>query len=255
MISLKSKEEIQALREGGAILARTLSLVAKAIKPGVSTWELNEMAEAYIAENGARPSFKGYAVSWAPMPFPSALCVSVNDEVVHGIPNKNRILQEGDIVGIDCGLEYKKMFTDMAVTVPVGKIDSKTQKLVDVTLEALMKGIKTIKPNSKLNLIGQEVEKHVKQNGFSVVRQLVGHGVGYAPHEAPEIPNYNEPRDKNILKPGMVLAIEPMVNMGNWPVETLDDGWTVVTADGSLSAHFEHTVVVTEKGYEIVTKI
>ena len=243
------------MREGGKILALVLDQVIKNIKAGVTTEELNEFAERLISDYGARPSFKGYQASWSGTPFPSALCVSVNNEVVHGLPIPSRTLYEGDIVGIDCGLEYKGMYTDMAKTVGVGKISAQAKKLIKVTEECLLLGIKEAHAGRVLSDIGQVISAHAESHGFSVVRQLVGHGVGFSAHEEPQIPNYFEPRSSKIkIEPGMTLAIEPMINVGDFLVETLDDGWTIVTADGSLSAHFEHTIAVTEKGSEIMTK-
>jgi methionyl aminopeptidase len=232
-----------------------LDQVIKNISPGAKTDELNELAERLIGEYGARPSFKGYQASWSGTPFPSALCVSVNNEVVHGLPIPSRTLAEGDIVGLDCGLEYKGLYTDMARTVGVGKISAQAKKLMKVTEECLMLGIKQVKAGNYLSDIGQAISEHAKKNGFSVVKQLVGHGVGFSAHEEPQIPNYPEPHAAKIkIEPGMTLAIEPMINIGDYLVETLSDGWTIVTADGSLSAHFEHTIAVTEKGVEIITK-
>jgi methionyl aminopeptidase len=255
MIKLKNKQQIKIMREGGKILALVLDQVIKSISPGAKTEELNELAERLIGEYGARPSFKGYQASWSGTPFPSALCVSVNNEVVHGLPIPSRTLAEGDIVGLDCGLEYKGLYTDMARTVGVGKISAQAKKLIKVTEECLMLGIKQAKAGNYLLDIGQAISEHAKKNGFSVVKQLVGHGVGFSAHEEPQIPNYPEPHAAKIkIEPGMTLAIEPMINLGDYLVETLDDGWTIVTADGSLSAHFEHTIAVTEKGVEIITK-
>jgi len=254
MIKLKNQEQIELLRQGGKILAQVLAAVKKQIQPGVNTRELNEFAERLISDYGAKPSFKGYQASWAPSPFPSALCVSINEEVVHGLPIPNRVLYDGDIVGIDCGLEYQGLFTDMAITVGVGKVSAAASKLMQVTKECLSLAIKQVKNGRPLSAIGQAIQKHAEKNNLAVVRQLVGHGVGFAAHEDPQIPNYDEPRAaKIIMQTGMVLAIEPMITAGDWPVETLPDGWTIVTKDGSLAAHFEHTVAVTDKGAEILT--
>lgn len=255
MIKIKNKEQIEILRRGGKILAQVLDAVKNQIKPGINTQELNEFAERLISNYRAKPSFKGYEASWAASPFPSALCVSVNEEVVHGLPIPNRVFYEGDIVGIDCGLEYQGLFTDAAITVGVGKISSEAQKLINVTQECLSLAIKQVKSGRPLSVIGQAVQSHAEKNGLAVVRQLVGHGVGFSAHEDPQIPNYEEARAaKIIMQPGMVLAIEPMIVAGDWPVETRADGWTIATKDGSLAAHFEHTVVVTEKGAEILTR-
>jgi len=255
MIRLKTKEDIAKLRRGGKILSLVLDEVEKTIKPGITTQSLTDLADRLIKEHGGRASFKGYKAAWADGVYPAALCVSINDEVVHGIPAPNRIIKDGDIVGIDCGLEYEGMYTDMARTIMVGKVDRELKKLVSVTFESLIKGIKQIKPGRKISAISKVIEEHVKKNGFSVVRDLVGHGVGFSAHEEPQIPNFVDRSTPDIvLKEGMVLAIEPMVNVGGWEVDNLSDGWTIVTRDGSISAHFEHTIAVTDDGYEILTK-
>ncbi len=255
MISIKTPKEISIMRSGGAILAWVLNEVIKKIKPGVSTGELDSLVEKLIKEKGGKPSFKGYRAAWAEEVYPAALCVSINNEVVHGIPQTGRILKDGDIVGLDCGLEYQKLFTDMAKTVGVGKISAEARKLIVATEEALAKAIKQIKPGRHISDVSRTIEECAQKNNFSIVRQLVGHGVGFSAHEEPQIPNYLDSRVPDIeLQAGMTLAIEPMINVGGWEVETLDDGWTVATRDKSLSAHFEHTVAVTAKGYEILTK-
>jgi len=254
MIKLKTKEEIKTLKEGGKILSKVLDLVVEKIKPGIASGELNEYAEELILKFKAEASFKNYKAAWAEHAFPSALCISLNNEVVHGIPDSDRKIKEGDIVSIDCGLKYRGLYTDMARSVGVGKVSKEAQKLMNVTQDALMAGIEKIKPEVRLTEISKTIQNKIEKAGFSVVRQLVGHGVGFAAHEEPQIPNYlSKSFPEVILKPGMVLAIEPMVNAGSWEVDTLDDGWTIVTADNSLSAHFEHTVAVTESGYEILT--
>lgn len=256
MIKLKTKNEIELMREGGRILAWVVSEVIKKIKPGASTEKLNDLAEKLIKAKGARSSFKNYKTAWSRTPFPSALCISINDEVVHGLPVPDRKIKDGDIVGIDCGLEYRGLYTDMARSVAVGKVAKGVGKLLSITEEALMKGIKQVKPGNHISDISKAIQAHAESAGFTVVRQLVGHGVGYAAHEDPQIPNY---LDKTMpdpeLRPGMTLAIEPMINVGSWEVETLEDDWTIVTADSSLSAHFEHTVAVTDRGCEIITKL
>jgi methionyl aminopeptidase len=253
MIKLKTRQEIEIMREGGKILAHILDLVIEKIRPGVSTGELNSYAEKLIDESGSTASFKNYKAAWAEHAYPAALCISVNDEVVHGIPS-DRIFKDGDIVGLDCGLKYKGLYTDMARTVGVGKISKSAQKLINATEDALMLGIEMLAPGIKLSLISKTIQSKIEKAGFSVVRQLVGHGVGHAAHEDPQIPNYaGGSFPEVILKSGMCLAIEPMVNVGGWEIETLDDGWTIVTADGSLAAHFEHTVAITDGGYEILT--
>lgn len=255
MIRLKTKEDIEKLKRGGKILSAVLDEVEKVIKPGVTTQSLTDLAEKIIVSAGGRPSFKGYKAAWADGVYPAALCVSINEEVVHGIPAPNRVIKEGDIVGIDCGLEYEGRYTDMARTIIVGKVKPGLKKLVSVTQESLMKGIKQVKPGNKISDISRAIEEHVKKHDFSVVRQLVGHGVGFSAHEDPQIPNFvDRSLPDVVLKAGMVIAIEPMVNVGGAEVDSLEDGWTIVTHDNSISAHFEHTVAVTEDGYEIITK-
>lgn len=255
MIRLKTKKDIETLRLGGKILSLVLDEIEKQVKPGVSTQSLTDLAEKIIKEHGGRPSFKGYKAAWSDGVYPAALCVSINEEVVHGIPAPDRIIKEGDIVGIDCGLEYQGLFTDHARTIVVGKVGPGLKKLVSVTQESLMKGIKQIKPGNKISDISRAIQEHVEKNGFSVVRQLVGHGVGFSAHEDPQIPNFIDRSVPDIvLKEGMVLAVEPMVNVGGEEVDSLDDGWTIVTQDNSISAHFEHTIAVTDNGYEILTK-
>lgn len=236
-------------------MSLVLTEVEKAVVPGATTEELTNLAEKIIKGYGGRPSFKGYKAVWSKSVYPAALCVSINSEVVHGLPVPSRTIRDGDIVGIDCGLEYEGLFTDMARTVIVGPVKPPLKKLVSVTYEALMKGIKEVKPGHKISDISRAIQEHVEKNGFSVVRQLVGHGVGYSAHEDPQIPNFVDRSVPDIiLKENMVLAIEPMVNVGGPEVESLEDGWTIVTSDQSISAHFEHTVAVTAKGYEIITK-
>jgi methionyl aminopeptidase len=255
-IKLKTSDDIKRLREGGAILARILNEVAGMIKSGVSTEELNDLAEKRIAEVGGRSSFKGYRPTWARTPFPTALCTSINNEVVHGLAMPSRILKDGDIVGIDCGLVYQERFTDMARTIAVGNVSKELTKLIRITEDALRQGIEAVRPGRKISEVAKIIQAHVENAGFSVVRELVGHGVGFAIHEEPQVPNFFDRRlPDTVLESGMVIAIEPMVNTGGWPVDTLADGWTIVTADGSHSAHFEHSVVVTENGYEILTTL
>src|SRR3989344_8629706 len=255
MIKLKTKQDIKILRRGGRILSKVMYQLSAEVKPGVNTEQLTDLAEKLIIKAGGRPSFKGYKAAWAKQAYPASLCVSLNNEVVHGLPVPARIIKNGDIVSLDCGLEYEGLFTDMARPIIVGQVSRKLKKLVSVTQEALMKGIGQIKPGHKISDISRAIQKQVEKNGFSVVRQLVGHGVGYSAHEEPPSPNFV---DKNVpdveLKVGLVLAIEPMVNVGGWEVESLEDGWTIVTRDKSISAHFEHTVAVTEKGFEILTR-
>ena len=254
MVKLKSKDEIQLIREGGKILANVLRQVSEKVKPGVTTAELDELAEQLILEAGGRPSFKGYGEG--SNPFPSALCTSINAELVHGIPS-GRILREGEIISLDVGMQYPAnngLYTDMAVTLAVGKIDPKLKELMSVTKKALDIWIKRIKPGKRLNEIAKEVQEYIESKGFSVVRDLVGHGVGHAVHEPPQIPNYFVGGVDVELKEGMVLALEPMVGLNDYQVTTGDDGWTVLMADGEPSAHFEHTVAVVKGGSKVLTQ-
>ena len=248
MIIIKSPQEIAIMREGGKILAKILKKVEKEAKPGVTTKELDEYAEKLALKYGSRPSFKGYNN------YPSALCVSVNEEVVHGIPS-GRKLKEGDIVGLDMGIYYKGLCTDSAVTVGIGKISSKAERLIKVTEQALKYGIDVVKPEAHIGDIGFAIQSYVESQGFSVVRDLVGHGVGKNVHEAPQIPHFGRKGSGLKLKEGMTIAIEPMVNAGKYYVHQAKDGWTFVTSDGSLSAHFEHTMAVTKNGCEILTAL
>lgn len=246
MIICKSEAELKLMREAGRIVAMTHRLLSQAIRPGVTTKELDQMAEKYIRSQGATPSFKGYNG------FPSSICASVNEELVHGFPG-NRKLQEGDIISIDIGAQYKGYHGDSAWTYPVGNISDEAKRLLEVTERSLFKGLAEIKPDVRLYTISHAIQTCIEDEGFSVVREYVGHGVGSELHEEPQIPNFGPPDRGPRLKPGMVLAIEPMVNIGERYVRTLDDDWTVVTVDGSLCAHFEHTVAVTSDGYEILT--
>jgi methionyl aminopeptidase len=247
MISLKSARELEMMRKAGELTARILDEMCKRAVPGVTTGELDRYAETRCKELGVIPVFKGYHG------FPASVCISVNDEVVHGIPSSKRALKEGDIVGLDFGVSYQGWIGDTARTVAVGKISSSAQKLIDVTRDSLLKGIEQCREGNRVFDIGHAVQLHVEQNGFSVVREFVGHGIGKALHEDPQIPNYG-PKGKGLpLKIGMVLAIEPMVNAGSHEVKVLSDGWTAVTQDRSLSAHFEHTVAITPEGPEILT--
>jgi len=241
-IYLKSPAEIQVMREANRIVAGTLQLLRQRIQPGMTTWELDRLAEKYCRKQGAEPAFKGYRG------FPGSLCVSLNDQVVHGIPSKRVRLRKGDIVSIDFGVRYKGFYGDAAITVAVGTIDSQKQKLLAVTEEALRLAIEQVVIGNRINDISTAVQRHVEANGFAVVRQFVGHGIGNSLHEAPEIPNYGRSGTSPRLQAGMVLAIEPMVNAGTYEVKILRDGWTVVTKDRQPSAHFEHSVAVTENG-------
>lgn len=248
MISLKSQQELEAIGEAGAIVARVLETVGDHVAPGVSTGRLDRIAEDLIREHpGATPAFKGL------YGFPATLCTSVNEEVVHGIPSAERTLEEGDIVTVDVGVKLDGYFADAAVTIPVGEIAPETRRLLDVTRTSLERGIDQARPGGRVGDIGAAVQEVVEAAGFSVIRELVGHGVGNAAHEDPQVPNFGERGRGQELREGLVIAIEPMVNVGGRRIRTLDDEWTVVTADGSLSAHFEHTVAVTGEGPRILT--
>ena len=254
MISIKTPEEIKILRDGGKILASVLLMVAEKARAGIATKELNEYAENLIKKASGEPSFKNYKTPRDKFPFPASLCVSVNNEVVHGIPS-GRILKEGDIISLDLGLKYKDLYTDATITVGVGKISADAEKLLNITKIALEKGIGVIKEEATIGDIGFAIQSYVEANGFNVIKKLVGHGVGYKIHEEPEIPNFGKKGEGVVLKEGMVFALEPMVVMGSGDVILDKNNWTWKTKDGSLAAQFEHTIVVTKKGCEILTKI
>ncbi|MFH1667898.1 MAG: type I methionyl aminopeptidase [Candidatus Komeilibacteria bacterium] len=251
MSLIKTKEEIEQLRADGKILAHILKQTLKSVKVGITTGELNDLAERLIMEAGGEPSFKGYG---QPTPFPAGLCVSINEEIVHGIPGA-RIIKEGDIVSLDIGMKKNGLYTDMAYTIPVGKIDHQTKKLLKVTAKALDLAIKNCVVGKTLGDIGYAIQTYVEKHGFGVVRDLVGHGVGHAVHEEPAVPNFGQPNTGEILKAGMVLAFEPMVTIGDYEIDYRDDGWTIKTVDNSLSAHFEHSVAITDKGPLILTAL
>lgn len=249
MIIYKTQEEIDAIKASSQILAEVLDQTAALVKPGIGTKELNQFAEKLILAKGAYPAFKGYKVTEGDQPFPTALCTSINQEIVHAPAEPDRILQEGDIIGLDLGVEYKGYFSDMAKTVAVGQISEQTKKLLNVTQQCLNKGIEQFKEGNTLYDVAKAIQDYVEANGFSVVRELVGHGVGKKVHEDPRVPNYVTEEAKLIpIKKGMVIAIEPMVNIGNWPIKMLEDGFTFVSRDGSLSAQFEHTVAIDHQG-------
>lgn len=250
MIYLKSEFEIDKMRDAALLVSRTLAEVAKEIRPGIETGELDRIADDYIKKNNATPAFKGYGPK--SNPFPATLCISVNEEVVHGIPG-NRTLEEGDIVSVDCGVEKDGYFGDHAYTFMVGECDEDTKKILRTTLESLYKGIEQAVHGSKIGDIGSAVQRHCEAEGFGVVRDLVGHGIGRSMHEDPSVPNFGRPGRGERLRSGMTLAIEPMITAGSWKVRTLRDGWTIVTADGSNAAHFEHDVVVREGEAEILS--
>ena len=247
MISIKGNREIELLKQAGKITYLTHQELKKYIKPGITTNELDQIAEKFILSNGCTPSFKNYNG------FPCSICTSINDEVVHGIPS-NRKLKEGDIISIDIGVCYKGYHGDSAWTYAVGKISKEKQYLLEHTEKILFKGLNKIKPGNRLGDVCSEIGAYAKQHNLGIVRELVGHGVGTKLHEDPEIPNYGTPNTGPILKKGMVLAVEPMLNLGGDDVVMLDDNWTIVTEDYSPSAHFEHTIVVTDNGYEILTR-
>lgn len=253
MSLIKTQEEIEILREGGKRLASILNEVGSRAKAGVSAEELNKLAIDLAKKYDSTPSFLDYKPEGTKAGYPAALCVSVNDEVVHGLPD-GKVFKEGDIVGFDFGLKYKGLYTDMAITVAIGEVDDKAKKLIDATKESLAKGIAAIHEGATVGSIGEAVQKYIEAQGFSIVRKLVGHGVGHAVHETPEIPNYGAQGQGIALKEGMILALEPMVNERGFDVVVAKDGWAWKTSDGSRSAHFEHTVVVTKEGAEILTK-
>ncbi|WP_088036586.1 type I methionyl aminopeptidase [Evansella clarkii] len=247
MIISKTPREIELMRVAGEIVAVTHRELQKHIQPGITTKELDNIAEKFIRQHDAIPSFKGYNG------FTGSICASVNEELVHGIPG-DRVLREGDIISIDIGAKYSGYHGDSAWTYPVGSITEENRRLLEVTEESLYKGLAEAKPGERLSNISHAIQTHVEENGFSVVREYVGHGVGQDLHEDPQIPHFGPPGKGPRLKPGMVLAIEPMVNAGRRHVRTLRDNWTVVTTDGKMCAHFEHTIAINETGYEILTK-
>ncbi|MBW7933175.1 MAG: type I methionyl aminopeptidase [Gemmatimonadaceae bacterium] len=250
MIQLKSAREIETMAAGGRILALTHAHLRTHVRPGITTGQLDQIAEDFIrSHDGALPAFKGL------YGFPGAICISTNDEIVHGIPSAKRTLAEGDIVKLDVGVQYQGMFTDAAITVPVGTVDPETQHLIDVTERALEAGIAQAVPGNYVGDIGHAVQTVVERAGFSVVRELVGHGVGHLPHEDPQVPNHGKPRRGTRLQAGLTIAIEPMVNVGGPVTRTLSDKWTVVTLDGTRSAHVEHTVAVTDGGPRVLTRL
>jgi methionyl aminopeptidase len=246
-VDLKTADEIARIREASLIVHDVLQKLVSAVAPGVTTFELDRMAEQETVARGAQPAFKGYHG------YPAALCASVNDEVVHGIPSERRVLAEGDVVGLDFGVLYRGFYGDSAYTVAVGTPPPAAARLLETTREALSRAIAAARPDARLGDLGFAVQAFVESRGYSVVRDFVGHGIGRRLHESPQIPNFGAPGTGIRLRPGMVLAIEPMVNAGGAQVRILDDGWTAVTADGCLSAHFEHTIVVTEDGPDVLS--
>ena len=247
MIIIKSEQEIDIMREAGKVTGLVLKELEDIIKPGISTKEISDYVEKRILDHGMIPTFKGYA------DFPAAACVSVNDEVVHGIPSPDRILKEGDIVSVDMGATHKGYASDAARTYAVGKIDEEAERLIRVTRESFFEGLKFCKVGYRLSDISNAIQTHVEKEGFSVIRDFVGHGIGKDLHEEPQIPNYGKPGRGPRLAAGMVFAIEPMINQGDYDVDVLLDNWTVVTLDGKLSAHYENTVVITDGEPELLT--
>lgn len=239
-IIIKSHREIELMKEAGRILAITHEEIRKIIKPGISTYDIDKLGEEVIRSYGCVPSFLNYNG------YPASICTSVNDEVVHGIPSKDRILQEGDIISLDAGVIYKGYHSDSARTYPVGKVSEKAERLMKVTKESFFEGLKMCRDGNHVNDISKAVFDYITARGYSAVRDLVGHGVGASLHEAPEVPNFTRPRKGPKLKAGMTIAVEPMINIGTYEVEWLDDDWTVVTADGELSSHYENTILITE---------
>ena len=248
MIIIKNNKEIALMREAGKLVGETLLLIEEKVRPGITTAELDRIAEEFITKHGAKPSFKGL------YGFPASLCISVNEQVVHGIPG-GYVLKDGDIISVDCGVQAKGFHGDAARTFAVGNISEEAKKLIDVTEKSFFKGIEYAKVGNRLTDISHGIQSYVEANGFSVVRDFVGHGIGRVVHEDPDIPNFGKPGRGPKLAVGIALAIEPMVNIGNYKVKTLKDNWTVVTSDGSLSAHYENTIVILPDGPEILTLI
>jgi methionyl aminopeptidase len=256
MIYLKSESEISLIREGGQILSAILGHLADMVEPGVTTDRLDAEAERMMRQAGGEPAFKGYRSGGASRPFPTTICASINGEVVHGPAAPGRALKSGDLIKLDVGLRYRELYTDMAATVGVGEISKEAKRLIGATKEALNIAIAQVRDGAWISDVGRAVDKYVRRQGFSTVKDLVGHGVGKYVHEEPQIPNFlDRSLEPVLIETGMVLALEPMVNAGDDAVRVMSDGWTVVTADGSLSAHFEATVAVTGKGVEIMTPL
>ncbi len=247
-ITLKSPREIESMRKAGWVVAKALDAMAKAIRPGITTADLDDIASAEIRAQGAKPGFLGY------LGFPRTVCASINEEIVHGIPG-DRVLQDGDIISLDCGAIVEGFHGDSAFTAGVGSISQECQDLMDVTREALDRGIAAARHGARTGDVGWAVQSFVEGKGYSIVREYVGHGIGRALHEEPQVPNYGEPGTGTLLRKGMVIAIEPMVNIGGWQTRVLDDNWTVVTADGKLSAHFEKTLLITDGDAEVLTRL
>ena len=248
MITIKTAEEIEIMAEAGKILATVLKEVEKMVKPGITTIELDRAAEALIVSYGAKPAFKGYDN------FPYSLCASINEDIVHGFPSE-RILKEGDVVGLDLGVLYKGYNSDMAITVAIGNVSFEAKRLIMVTKKALKRGIKKVRPGNTVGDIGNTIQRYIEDQGLGVIRDLCGHGIGKKVHEDPKIPNFGERHKGEVLKEGMVICLEPMVSMGDWHLKGSKDGYGYATKDGSLSAHFEHTIAVTKNGSRILTEL
>ena len=249
MIVLKSSRELALMRRAGRIVAQVHERFREVVRPGITTADLEKVASRIIEQEGAIPSFKGYRG------FPASICASINEEIVHGIPSPERVLEEGDIISLDVGAIYKGYHGDAAITLPVGEVDEEVRRLLQVTQGALKAGIAQSRAGKRLGDISAAIQRHAEVNGFNVVREYTGHGIGQEMHEDPQIPNFGRPNRGPRLRPGMTFALEPMVMAGDWQTRTLSDNWTVVTADGSLSAHFEHTIAVTNGEPEILTKL
>lgn len=251
MIVLRSREEVDLIRAACRVVAEVLVRLREAVEPGISTWDLDRMAEEWTRKAGAVPAFKGYAVGGRV--YPSALCASINEEVVHGMPSPRRVLKQGDIIGLDFGVVRKGYYGDAAVTVGVGRVTPEAERLMRVTEDSLTRGIENVLVGNRIRDVSRAIQAHAEAHGYGVVRDFVGHGIGQRLHEEPQVPNYVGSGQNPRIKEGMVLAIEPMVCEGTWEVEVLEDGWTAVTRDRRLAAHFEHSVAVTPEGPEILT--
>lgn len=263
---IKTQRDVENIKKNGVLMGKILADLALLCKPGVTAFEIDKEAERMIRAVGGRPAFKGYKTHVADRPFPATVCISRNEELVHGIPKKSTIFKDGDIVSLDIGMAWphgkaakkgeREVITDTAITLAIGKIPEKTTKLMSITKEALERGIKMVQPGNSVASIGAAIQEYVESQGkYGIVRDLTGHGVGYAVHEEPYVPNYyDQSLESMLLKPGMVIAIEPMISLGGWKVGTMDDGWTIKMADNSMSAHFEHTVIITEDGHVVATR-
>jgi methionyl aminopeptidase len=255
MVKIKSPEEIVVLRESGRRLGTIVEELKKAIKPGVSTWDIDLLAEKLIRDGGDIPSLKNYCPYGAKIPYPATICISLNDEIVHGIPAKDRIIKDGDVVSVDICLTHEGMVTDMATTVTVGKVPAHVETLLAETQRALFDGIKAARVGGRIGDISAAIERVGNRNGYGIIRELGGHGVGHGVHEDPYVPNFGFKGTGPLLKPGMVIAIEPMFTLGSEEIRQLEDGYTIVSQDHSLSAHFEHTIAITKDGVEILTQV